>query len=307
MNLKQLECFVRVAELGSFTRAAAVLGMSQPVLSRTVRQLEIHLKKHLLYRNGRGVVPTESGRRLLAHGKGILHQVSLAHQELDTELGELAGRVVVGWPPSIGRLLTVPLVSRFRAERANASIGIVEALTASLQEWLLTGRLDFALLYDPPPVAGLTYERIWSEDLCLVGARSRWARVPAAIRASDLPRYPLIIPSRPNAIRNRVESECSRRGIALTIDLEIDAIASVLDLIEDGHGYGILARHAISGRSATLRAVPIHSPRIESSLVVAGPAQRPLTTLAQKTVTSIKDLVSSGLFQSEKRVGRGSR
>lgn len=296
MNLKQLECFVRVAELGSFTRAAAILGISQPVLSRSVRQLELHLKKHLLYRNGRGVTPTASGKRLLAHGKGILHQVSLARQELETERDQLMGRVVVGWPPSVGRLLTVPLVSHFRAEWTRASIGIVEALTASLQEWLLTGRVDFALLYDPPPIAGLTYERIWSEDLCLIGSASKSPRMPARVRAGDLSRYPLIIPSRPNAIRNRIENECSRRGIALTIDLEIDAIASVLDLIERGHGYGILARHAISGRGETLRAAPIRGPSISSSLVVASAPQRPLTTLARQTVEAIKAMVAGGLF-----------
>lgn len=298
MNLKQLECFVRVAELGSFTKAAATLGVSQPVLSRMVRQLEVQLKKHLLYRNGRGVVPTASGKRLLAHGKGILHQVSLAEQELDTEYDEPTGRVVVGWPPSVGRLLTVPLVARFRSQWRHASTGIVEALTASLQEWLLTGRLDVALLYDPTPHAGLIYERVWSEDLCLVGPLSKGSRVPAYVRASDLGRYPLVIPSRPNAIRNRIETECSRRGIALTIALEIDAIASVLDLIERGHGYGILARHAIAGRRATLRATPIRSPRIGSNLVVASGAQRPPTTLARRTIESIKELIGSGLFSS---------
>ena len=54
MDLKQLEWFVRVAELGSFTRAAATLDVSQSVLSRQVRALEIEVRQHLLYRNGRG-------------------------------------------------------------------------------------------------------------------------------------------------------------------------------------------------------------------------------------------------------------
>src|SRR6478735_9829405 len=68
MDLKQLEYFVRVAELGSFTRAAAELDVAQPALSRQVRLLEVELRQALLLRNGRGAVPTEAGKLLLDHG-----------------------------------------------------------------------------------------------------------------------------------------------------------------------------------------------------------------------------------------------
>ena len=75
MDLKQLEYFVRVAEMGSFTRAAIALNVAQPALSRQVRLLEVELRQNLLKRNGRGAIPTEAGQLLLEHGRGILHQV----------------------------------------------------------------------------------------------------------------------------------------------------------------------------------------------------------------------------------------
>ena len=92
VDLKQIESFVRVAEMGSFTRAAAVLGIAQPLLSRNVRQLEVELRQTFLLRNGRGVTLTEAGRVLLEHGRGILHQVALAREELGSVRGALAGR-----------------------------------------------------------------------------------------------------------------------------------------------------------------------------------------------------------------------
>jgi len=101
MELKQLESFVRVAELGSFTKAASVLGMPQPLLSRHVRQLEVELHQNLLLRNGRGVSLTEAGSRMLEHGRGILHQVALAKEELASVRGALAGKVSIGLPPSL--------------------------------------------------------------------------------------------------------------------------------------------------------------------------------------------------------------
>ncbi|MDO8284058.1 MAG: LysR family transcriptional regulator, partial [Rhodoferax sp.] len=101
MDLKQLEYFVRVAELGSFTRAAIALDIAQPALSRQVRLLEVELRQTLLTRNGRGALPTEAGKLLLAHGRGILHQVERAKEELGRVRGSLAGRVAVGLPTSL--------------------------------------------------------------------------------------------------------------------------------------------------------------------------------------------------------------
>ena len=74
MDLKQIEYFVRVAELGSFTRAAVVLNIAQPALSRQVRLLEVELRQNLLVRNGRGAIPTEAGKVLPGQGRGLLHQ-----------------------------------------------------------------------------------------------------------------------------------------------------------------------------------------------------------------------------------------
>jgi len=294
MDLKQLECFVRVAELGSFTKASAMLGISQSVLSRHVRQLELELKKHLLYRNGRGVTATESGKRLVAHGKGILHQVELARQELEDAEISPVGKVVVGLPPSISRLLTVRLVSRFRKQYGKASIGIAEGLSITMQEWLLLGRLDFALLYNPMPTPQLEYERLLSEDLCLISPAAAGKKLPARVRMVDLARYPLIIPSRPNSIRNMIETECGRQNVTLNIILEIDAIASVLDLVEKGFGHAILSHYAIHGRPlrGTLQAARIVGPGITSHLVIATSAQRPLTRLAQRTIELIKSEIA---------------
>lgn len=290
IDLKQLKYFVRVAELGSFTKAAATLRVSQPVVSRHVRELELELKKHLLYRNGRGVTLTESGKRLVTHGKGILHQVELARQALEEEEASRVGKVVVGLPPSVGKLLTVRLVSQFRENYPKASIGIVEGLTVSMHEWLLLGRLDLALLYNPPSTPQLLYERVWSENLYLMSSAVAGRKLPARVRMSDLSRFPLIIPSRPNAIRNLIESECSRQNIALNIVLEIDAIAAVLDLVERGVGHAILSRNAIHDRpgSDAIRATPIVGPGITSHLYIATSAQRPLTSLARRTIELIK-------------------
>src|SRR5512133_1174511 len=151
MDLKQLEYFVRVAELGSFTRAALALNIAQPALSRQVRLLEVELRQNLLIRNGRGALPTEAGQLLLAHGRGILHQVERAREELGRVRGALAGRVAVGLPPSVAKVLAVPLIREFRQRMPEGTLSISEGLSAAMQESLANGRLDIAILYNAPP------------------------------------------------------------------------------------------------------------------------------------------------------------
>ena len=80
MDIKKLKAFSVVAEFGSFSRAAGVLGMAQPVLSRQVRSLEEELGVQLVHRNGRGIVLTEAGALLNEYAKGILATLARANR-----------------------------------------------------------------------------------------------------------------------------------------------------------------------------------------------------------------------------------
>ena len=108
IDLKQLEYFVNVVELGGFSRAGRVLGIAQPAISRQVRSLEVELRQNLLLRNGRGATPTEAGKRLLEDARGILQQVDRARREVDETKDAPVGHVVVGLPPTVAQHLPVP-------------------------------------------------------------------------------------------------------------------------------------------------------------------------------------------------------
>jgi LysR family nitrogen assimilation transcriptional regulator len=309
MDLKQIESFVRVAELGSFTRAASALGIPQPLLSRHVRLLEVELRQNLLLRNGRGATPTEAGRVLLEHGRGILHQVQRARDELGRIRGALEGRVAIGLPPSIAKILTVPLTREFRIRLPQAALSISESLSVAMQDSLVTGRLDIALLYNAMPAPGVELTPLLEEPLYLVqrhgdaavergdgtapsavaGLLANEAQGQAAgISLRDLAALPLVIPTRPNAIRMVVESELASLGCQPVIALEIDGVAAILDLVADGAGSAVLSMNAVmtSGRPTAFVTRPIHSPGLMSKLSMAVSAQRP-TTLTQKAMQAL--------------------
>lgn len=290
MELKQLEYFVRVAELGSFTRAAVALDVAQPALSRQVRLLEVELRQNLLVRNGRGATPTEAGKLLLAHGRGILHQVERAREELGRVRGALAGSVAIGLPPTLARLLTVPLTRAFRQQLPEASLSISEGLSTTMLEWLLTGRLDIAVIYNAQPMPELELQPLADEELWLVQARPPGLPddpPPAPVPLSAVAEMPLIIPSRPNSMRMQIEQELAGLGLRPQVALEIDGVSAILDLVADGAGSALLSRQAVlsSIRPSAYRLRAIDPP-LRTRLSMATSAQRP-TTLTQQSALDL--------------------
>ena len=172
MNFKQLESFVQVAELGSFSKAALVLDIAQPALSRQVRALEVDLRETLLLRNGRGVVLTEAGQRLYEHGVNILQAAALARQDMGASRDAPVGRITIGLPPSVGRQLTLPLIDGFQRRLPLAKLAIVEGLSSHISEWISTGRVDLGLLYNPEAQPALEITPVLQEALCLVSSGS---------------------------------------------------------------------------------------------------------------------------------------
>ena len=294
MDLKQLAYFVRVAELGSFTRAALALDVAQPALSRQVRLLEVELRQNLLVRNGRGAVPTEAGRLLLEHGRGILHQVERAREELGRVRGALAGRVAIGLPPSVARVLTVPLTRAFRQHLPEASLSISEGLSVTMVDWLRTGRLDIAMLYNASPIEEISITPLADEELLLVQARPPGLAEdppPEPIALAEVAELPLVIPSRPNAVRMLVETEMANRGLRPRVALEIDGVSAILDLVADGLGAALLSRNAVesSVRPSAYRMRAVKDPPLRIPLSTVTSSLRPTTLTQQSALELIRD------------------
>ncbi|MGV3635565.1 MAG: LysR family transcriptional regulator [Pseudorhodoplanes sp.] len=295
MNLRQLEYFVRVAELGSFSRASAVLRMTQPAISRQVRALESALKLELLHRNGRGAILTEAGQRFLVHAKGILHQLDGARHAVTGSEADLAGKVVIGLPPSIGQVLTVPVVRAVRERYRNAELTIIEALSVSLQERILAGRIDVAIVHNVVPSPLLRIEPILTESTCLMSA-ARGAG-SGSIAFSKLETFDLISPAAPHPIRSLVEAEAARRGMKLKVVLEIDAIANMLQLVREGYGHAVVpynvVRAGMPGSGIVAR--PIIRPTLKSTVALVMPARRPQTLLAEGIADVLRQVLKQSL------------
>lgn len=290
MNLKQIEYFIQVAELGSFSKAAVLLDVAQPALSRQVRALETELRETLLLRNGRGVTLTEAGRRLLEHGQGILQLVVAARDDLGARRDEPVGHIVVGLPPSLARRLTLPLIEIFRAEMPKAKLAIIEGFSVHISEWLSTGRVDIGLLYNPDPLPAIDITPVLEERLCLIGMASDMSEESVALK--DLPRFPLVMPQRGHIFRGLMETQATLAGVKLNVGWEVSSVPAILDLVLGGHGYAALTESAIRAHahSEQLSVTPIVEPEIKSTLCLALSAQKRRTPLINRTALALAEL-----------------
>jgi len=297
MNFKQLEYFVHVADLGSFSKAARVLDIAQPALSRQVRALETDLRETLLLRNGRGVVLTEAGQRLYEHGVNILQALAQAADDMGARRDEPVGRVTLGLPPSVGRQLTLPLIEGFQRRCPKARLAIVEGLSSHVSEWITTGRVDVGLLYNPEAQPSLEITPVIDESLCLVSPSAAGSPPTggAAVPLAELPQWPLILPERGHAIRKLIETQAVLAGLKLDIAWEVSSIAAILDLVIAGHGHAVLHASAVaaSGRADALQARPLVAPRLISTLCLAVSAHKRPSPLMRQTIRLVTELVRS--------------
>ncbi len=299
MHLRQIETFVQAVELGSLSRAAAALDLSQPSLSRQLAQLEASLGQRLLQRTGRGVLPTEAGRVLLTHARTMLDAAAAARSQIGELQASPAGRVVVGLPPRVALGLGVPLVQGFRQRFPNAVITVLEGLSLALRESLVAGRLDLALLFDPPPAPQMKTEVLLRERLLLVCPPG--TPLPSRIGLPALAQQRLILPSAPNAIRALLDRALAPRGIRLQVTAEVGAVGTVLALVRRGEAATVLPESAVRAEAPALPTAPIGPPAIRNQLVLATALARPATRLTRETAQLLRGLDFRDALPADRR------
>lgn len=296
MDLSRLQYFVSVTDAGSFSQAAASLHLSQPALSRQVLLLEQELGQRLLVRTGRGVEVTPAGKALLGHARGIFSLADAARADMQDRQVNQRGRVVIGLPPRVAHVLAADVVERFRAEAAEAVITIEEGLSVRLREWLLAGRLDAALLFDPPNSPLLQLETIAREPLVLVGATP----LPPRLSLAEAAQYALVMPSGPNALRQLLDKQAAPRGLTLRVVAEVDSVQTVLSLVARGVACTVLPVSALRlwHYDTTPFTATLYAPMLRNRLVLAVPKAKPATRLTQTVIALLRQVAALHFAQS---------
>lgn len=239
MDTHRLKYFLRIAEERSITRAAGVLGIAQPALSRQLQLLEDDLGVTLFTRTRRGVELTEAGERLRASTAGPLRQLELAVQYAGTPLARLDRTLRLGLPETTVDLLAAPLLASLNTAFPQATFSVSVGSTDQLVEAMLKGAVDVALI-NPVPDERVFYRELLAEELFLIGGPESDLDDASAVGFSDVVRLPLVVPRSSSGIGVALQNAALRAKVQFSHRTTTDSVAVMKSMIEAGIAYGVL-------------------------------------------------------------------
>ena len=266
MDLRRLEIFVRVAEFGSFSRAAEALFLTQPTVSEHIRALEDELGVQLLDRLGRGAAPTPAGQLLLGYARRLLTLASEAQQAVNQFQGRVSGELIVGGSSIPGEYVLPALIGAFRAKHPEIAVSLQIGDSRTVQEWVEAGRVEIGVVGVRPTARNLDSRQLMADELVVVVAPDHpWAG-RAAITVEDIRHEPLILRERGSGSRDTLERALGSIGLdfgAFHIVGEMGSTQAIKQAIRAGFGISLISRRAVEDecRARLLGCVPGARPR----------------------------------------------
>jgi DNA-binding transcriptional LysR family regulator len=252
MDLRQLEIFAKVAEMGSFSRAAEALHLTQPTVSEHIRALEDELGVRLLDRLGRGTATTRAGQLLLSYASRILALAREARQALEGYQGRIRGELVVGGSTIPGEYLLPAVIGRFREKFPDVSTTLVIGDSQTVVDWVVDGRVELGVVGARLPQRGLEFQDLSpDEEVVVIPAGHPW-QGRAQVTLEELVREPLLIRERGSGTRAAFESALERAGVdlgTLRIAGEMGSNQAIKQAVKAGMGITVLSRIAVEEES----------------------------------------------------------
>lgn len=240
MKLQQLHFFVAVYEEGSFSSGATRVNATQSGLSMHVRQLENRYGVTLLARSSTGVTPTQAGRIFYKHALSVLNAAAKAEDALRDLSGTLSDHIHVGLMPTFTGSILGPAMMRFAREYPSIRVSVDEAYSATLSNRVSEGLLDFAVVPAVDTDLGLETSLMAEDRECLVCSGAIGKGLTATARLKDLGPLSLVLPTRVNARRPRIERYLEINGIEVAELMELDAMLGTLEIVANSNWMSIL-------------------------------------------------------------------
>jgi LysR family transcriptional regulator, nitrogen assimilation regulatory protein len=231
-SLRQLRNFTVIAEVGSMSKAAALLRVVPSALSAQTTALEQELGCRLLTRTGRGVSLTDSGWELLHRARRIVETMQNLEQKMRGQPRPDAGEIRLGLLPSIVQDLAGPVFRAIRGIAPRLRLGIVEGPSGELGARFEAGQLEAAILYRHQVRSTYLSTGLKREPLALVGRTGGLGPEAAPISLQQALSKPLIVAPSRHALRHLIDEQARRLDRELDIVLECESAAATLEVLK---------------------------------------------------------------------------
>jgi len=293
MDLRRLEVFAKVAELGSFSRAAEALFLTQPTISEHIRGLEVELGLSLLDRLGRGATPTPAGRVLLDYARRMLKLAEEARQAIDRFQGRMSGTLMVGGSTIPGEYVLPALIGQFKTKYPDILISLRVASSRQVSEWVDEGRVEVGVVGARPALRTLAAHALMSDELVVaVPAGHAWGG-RKTVTLADVRSEPLIVREPGSGSREALERALHDAGTnleAFRVAGEIGSTQAVKQAVRAGVGVTIISRRAVEDecRAGLVHCVKVRDLKLARSFYLVTHRERTRSPLAEAFVTFVE-------------------
>jgi DNA-binding transcriptional LysR family regulator len=258
MNLHLLRIFVKVVDAQSFSRAAEALDITQPAVSKAVRELEAQLETVLLDRRGKSFRPTESGQALYDYGRSILALEREATETLRAYSSLDRGRLTIGASTTIATYWMPSFLVDFHARHPRLELQLVAGNTRQIADLLLDCRVDVALVEGEVDDTRLQ-RRIWRrEEMVIVAPRDLDLSSGDRFRPADLAQHTWIVRERGSGSRTATDRVLDELGLTPAHTMEVGSNEAIVQSVAAGGGLGLVPRICARDQLALGRVRRLH-------------------------------------------------
>ncbi len=290
MELRQVQYFVALAEHQHFGRAAEALHIAQPSLSQQIRALEEDLGVILFERSRRHVALTHEGEAFLPYARQMLTLADDARADLADRSDLQRGRVRLGTTPTIGGHLLPRILQRFHLKYPGIELTITEAISDHLARELDEGRLDLALLVEPPSIKGNAFETLFTEEIVAALPESHRLSRRETIELAELRDESFILCQEGFHLRRVALEACRSVGFTPRVALSGTNVDTALRFVQAGLGVTLVPQ--LVTKSVPGVATPsLSTPTLRRSVGIVWNPQRYLS----KSTGALRDFLRDEL------------
>lgn len=268
MELWQLEVFTAVAEEKSFSRAGQRIGRTQPAISSAIKLLESELGEPLFDRLGRSIRVTAAGELLFEYSKRLLG----LREEAVLAIGELRGlsrgTLRLGANETTCLYLLPEVLSAFTQAYPQVQVDIHRAITRSITERVIEGKLDFGIVTLPIKNSRLEAITIHRDEMALIVGPAHALASRRSVKMNDLEAEPFILHKIGTTTRERLVKHFNEGGVKIKVTMELASIETIKRFVSIGMGISIVPRLCIAKEVAegSLKALSIRDARFQRKL-----------------------------------------
>jgi len=294
MDSRNYQAFLAVAELGSFSKAAEVLFITQPAVSKRIASLEQWLGHQLFDRAGHSILLNESGRTLLPMAQRIIRDIEESKQVLANLEGTVSGHLSLVTSHHIGLRRLPATLQQFNRQYAGIKLDLAFMDSEDACQRIEKGDFEMGIVTLPIKASGqLKLTPIWQDTLCIAAAPDHPLLQQDNVTLADLAEHRAILPSRGTYTRSIIEGQLVQQQRVLDVVLETNYLETIRMMVSVGLGWSALPRTMLAN---DLQEVPLKELNMVRTLGLVQHAQRGVSSASRAFI----DLLQLAATHTEK-------